>query len=133
MQPLQVRQNSFCLPVPLLRQSDFTYQHLPGLQVLLLEARDRIGGRSWSSNIDGSPYPFEMGGTWVHWGQAHVWREISRYSMRKDLEVSQDHSHGVNSHSLFMTNGVKTSLSHESEASLHSALVSLVLPALESL
>ncbi|KGQ03930.1 Monoamine oxidase N [Beauveria bassiana D1-5] len=31
-----------------------------GLRVLLLEARDRIGGRSWSSNIDG--YPYEMGG-----------------------------------------------------------------------
>ncbi|KAM3505970.1 hypothetical protein MY11210_007745 [Beauveria gryllotalpidicola] len=31
-----------------------------GLKVLLLEARDRIGGRSWSSNIDG--YPYEMGG-----------------------------------------------------------------------
>ncbi|KAL1636024.1 hypothetical protein SLS56_001376 [Neofusicoccum ribis] len=40
-----------------------------GLNVLLLEARDRIGGRSWSSNIGG--YPFEMGGTWVHWGQPH--------------------------------------------------------------
>ncbi|KAH0044741.1 monoamine oxidase N, partial [Aureobasidium melanogenum] len=35
---------------------------LSGLSVLLLEARDRIGGRSWSSNIEG--YPFEMGGTW---------------------------------------------------------------------
>ncbi|THY91357.1 monoamine oxidase N, partial [Aureobasidium pullulans] len=35
---------------------------LSGLKVLLLEARDRIGGRSWSSNIEG--YPFEMGGTW---------------------------------------------------------------------
>ncbi|KAN0091799.1 putative polyamine oxidase [Hyaloscypha variabilis] len=84
-----------------------------GLRVLLLEARDRIGGRSWSSNIDG--YPFEMGGTWVHWGQAHVWREISRYSMRKDLEISQNYSHGVNSHTLFTTNGEKHNLTHESE------------------
>lgn len=38
---------------------------LSGLKVLVLEARDRIGGRSRSSDIDG--YPFEMGGTWVHW------------------------------------------------------------------
>lgn len=37
-----------------------------GSKVLLIEARNRIGGRSWSSNIGG--YPFEMGGTWVHWG-----------------------------------------------------------------
>jgi hypothetical protein len=41
-----------------------------GLKVLLLEGRDRIGGRSWSSNIGG--YPFEMGGTWVHWGQSNT-------------------------------------------------------------
>ncbi|KAJ9645050.1 hypothetical protein H2199_003054 [Coniosporium tulheliwenetii] len=40
-----------------------------GLKVLLLEARDRIGGRSWSSNING--YSFEMGGTWVSWEQPH--------------------------------------------------------------
>lgn len=32
-----------------------------GQQVLLLEARDRIGGRTWSSDIGG--YPFELGGT----------------------------------------------------------------------
>jgi monoamine oxidase len=31
-----------------------------GHEVLLVEARDRIGGRTWSSNLDG--YPFEMGG-----------------------------------------------------------------------
>ncbi|KAL4912931.1 hypothetical protein BDW62DRAFT_206007 [Aspergillus aurantiobrunneus] len=61
---------------------------LAGLKVLLLEARDRIGGRSWSSDIGG--YPFEMGGTWVHWGQPHVWREISRYQMRNELEGSFD-------------------------------------------
>ncbi|RYP09168.1 hypothetical protein DL764_001439 [Monosporascus ibericus] len=34
-----------------------------GLDVLLLEARDRIGGRTWSSDIEG--YPYELGGTWA--------------------------------------------------------------------
>ncbi|KAF8864916.1 amine oxidase [Acephala macrosclerotiorum] len=86
---------------------------ISGLKVLLLEARDRIGGRSWSSNIGG--YPFEMGGTWVNWGQAHVWREISRYGMRKELEISQDYSHGVNHFSLFTAAGKITNLSHEEE------------------
>lgn len=82
---------------------------------MLLEARDRIGGRSWSSNIDG--YPFEMGGTWVHWGQAHVWREISRYDMRKELEISQDYSFGVNNFTLFNVPGEKTNISHHLEVS----------------
>lgn len=87
---------------------------LEGLKVLLLEGRDRIGGRSWSSNIGG--YPFEMGGTWVHWGQAHVWREISRYQMKNDLESSFDFSRGVNHFELNTPQGGFT-MSHEQEVS----------------
>jgi monoamine oxidase len=33
--------------------------------ILLLEARDRIGGRTWTANELGEE--IEMGGTWVHW------------------------------------------------------------------
>ena len=33
--------------------------------VLLLEARDRIGGRTFTANELGEEV--EMGGTWVHW------------------------------------------------------------------
>lgn len=35
------------------------------LSVLLIEARDRIGGRTWTAKAFGEE--FEMGGTWVHW------------------------------------------------------------------
>lgn len=73
---------------------------LEGLRVLLLEGRDRIGGRSWSSNIEG--YPFEMGGTWVHWGQANTWREMLRYNMMNEVERSFDFSNGVNHFELNM-------------------------------
>ncbi|KAH8678446.1 hypothetical protein BX600DRAFT_532349 [Xylariales sp. PMI_506] len=83
-----------------------------GLRVLLLEARDRIGGRSWSSNIGG--YPFEMGGTWVHWAQPHVWREISRYDLRTALESSFDFSRGVN-HFRFNTAAGSVTMSHDDE------------------
>lgn len=83
-----------------------------GFKVLLVEGRDRIGGRSWSSNIDG--YPFEMGGTWVHWGQPHVWREISRYQMRTELEESLDFSRGVN-HFQLRTDQTSITMSHEEE------------------
>lgn len=34
-------------------------------RVLLVEARDRIGGRTWTAKALGEA--FEMGGTWVHW------------------------------------------------------------------
>lgn len=83
-----------------------------GLKTLLIEGRDRIGGRSWSSNIDG--YPFEMGGTWVSWGQPHVWREISRYDMRHELELSYDFSQGVNCFAFGSATG-KRDMSHEDE------------------
>ncbi|KAI5196315.1 hypothetical protein AUEXF2481DRAFT_33866 [Aureobasidium subglaciale EXF-2481] len=88
---------------------------LSGLKVLLLEARDRIGGRSWSSNIEG--YPFEMGGTWVSWGQPHVWREISRYEMRDQLEISHDYSRGVNYFSLNSSSSSRN-MSHDDEDKL---------------
>lgn len=85
---------------------------IEGLRVLLLEGRDRIGGRSWSSNI--GDYPFEMGGTWVHWGQANVWREIARYQMTNDLVNSFDFSQGVN-HFEFNTAQGSVTMNHEIE------------------
>ena len=59
----------------------------PGHKVLLLEARDRIGGRTYTASIDAHLY--EMGGTWVHWSQPHVYREMSRYGLTSLLQ-----SHG---------------------------------------
>jgi len=83
-----------------------------GHQVLLLEARDRIGGRTWSSNIEG--YAFDMGGTWVHWNQPFVYREIARYNMQKELEISHDYSQGVNTYTLTTPNG-RTVMSRDEE------------------
>ena len=80
--------------------------------MLLIEARDRIGGRSWSSNIEG--YPYEMGGTWVYWGQPNVWREISRYGMQDELEISYDFSRGVNKYLLVTPEGTQK-FTHEEE------------------
>lgn len=47
-----------------------------GYRVLLLEARNRLGGRTFTANFNGRPV--DMGGTWVHWSQPHVWSEIRR-------------------------------------------------------
>lgn len=56
-----------------------------GARVVLLEARDRLGGRTWTKDSDLGHY-LEMGGTWVHWTQPHVWAEIGRYDL--DLVAS---------------------------------------------
>lgn len=48
-----------------------------GLETTIFEARDRIGGRAWTDTRMG--IPLEMGATWVHWYQPHIWSEITRY------------------------------------------------------
>lgn len=50
-----------------------------GHSVLVVEARDRIGGRTWTTERLGRT--LELGGTWVHWTQPHVWAEITRYGL----------------------------------------------------
>ena len=46
-----------------------------GLKPLVLEARDRIGGRTWTSDWDGQR--FERGGNYFHWFQPHLWTEVT--------------------------------------------------------
>jgi monoamine oxidase len=50
-----------------------------GRRVLVLEGRDRIGGRTWLAERMGMD--LELGGTWVHWTQPHVWAEMRRYAI----------------------------------------------------
>lgn len=50
-----------------------------GKDVIVLEARDRIGGRTWLEERMGKP--LELGGTWVHWTQPYVWAEMTRYGI----------------------------------------------------
>ena len=50
-----------------------------GRSVIVLEARDRIGGRTWTAERLG--FRLELGGTWVHWLQPHVWAELTRYDI----------------------------------------------------
>ena len=53
----------------------------------------------------------------MHWGQPHVWREISRYQMRNELEESFDFSRGVN-HFQLRTGQGDSIMSHDEEVSL---------------
>ena len=57
-----------------------------GRRTLLLEARDRLGGRTWSSRWNG--IPIEYGGAWVHWHQPHTFSELTRAGLT--VSVSDD-------------------------------------------
>jgi pseudooxynicotine oxidase len=64
---------------------------LRGCRVVLLEARDRLGGRTWSSDWDG--WPIEYGGAWVHWHQPHTFSEITRAGLATTLGPDAQRAH----------------------------------------
>lgn len=52
---------------------------LRGYSVVVLEGRERMGGRAYTSTFAGQS--IELGGTWVHQNQPHLWAEIERYGL----------------------------------------------------
>ncbi|MDT5018199.1 MAG: hypothetical protein QOD39_4359 [Mycobacterium sp.] len=57
---------------------------LRGFRTLVLEGRDRIGGRTHTTTLENGEVA-ELGGTYVHWSQPHLWSEITRYGLEDDL------------------------------------------------
>ena len=54
-----------------------------GKRVIVLEARDRLGGRTWTGTLAGTDVPVEWGGTWVHPGSPRAADDaIRRYRLR---------------------------------------------------
>lgn len=50
-----------------------------GLSVVVLEARDRVGGRTYLEKGLGDE--IELGGAYVHWTQPHVWHELQKHGI----------------------------------------------------
>ena len=50
-----------------------------GFKTVILEARNRLGGRTFTSEFEG--HKVELGGTWIHWSQPFVWAEKERYDL----------------------------------------------------
>ncbi|MFF7252593.1 flavin monoamine oxidase family protein [Streptomyces microflavus] len=59
-----------------------------GKRVLVLEARDRIGGRTWTGSFAG--HLVERGGTWVESTQPHLGAELTRYSLALEEDLPID-------------------------------------------
>ncbi|MGQ3383175.1 flavin monoamine oxidase family protein [Glutamicibacter sp. TV12E] len=53
-----------------------------GVDTIVLEARDRLGGRLYTEQRFGRY--LEYGGNWMHWTQPHVWAEVTRYGLEAD-------------------------------------------------
>ena len=54
-----------------------------GLKVVVLEARDRIGGRIWTKRIAGWPRPVELGAEFIHGGNPVLWSLMRQAGMEK--------------------------------------------------
>ena len=50
-----------------------------GLRTMVIEANDRLGGRTYTIEDDGCKV--ELGGTWIHWTQPFIWAEKERYGL----------------------------------------------------
>ena len=98
--------------------------HIEGFKVLLLDARDRIGGRAWTSVTEG--FPYEIGAAWFHWNQPHVLSQISRYGLQEELNVSFDLSGGVNKSNVnyeeLPQGPLATEVSHDEEDAMYEKL-----------
>ncbi|KAM3501685.1 hypothetical protein MY10362_005357 [Beauveria mimosiformis] len=86
-----------------------------GKTTLLLEARDRLGGRTWNATING--FNYEMGGTWIHWHMPHIYREVSYYGLHNDFIVTQNP--GSKEDYFTATTGTRQrNMSHDEEADI---------------
>ena len=52
-----------------------------GQRVVVLEARDRVGGRGWTSTFPGTDLAIELGGSWYTDEQREVAAEVERYGL----------------------------------------------------
>jgi monoamine oxidase len=56
--------------------------------VLLLEARDRLGGRAWCKPNGFNDVPLEMGGAWIDPRERYAWAEADRYRLERVKPVA---------------------------------------------
>ncbi|MEV4743881.1 NAD(P)/FAD-dependent oxidoreductase [Streptomyces sp. NPDC049555] len=59
-----------------------------GYRVTILEARGRIGGRTWTDTFAGQQV--EIGGTWVEATQPNIGRELQRYKLELETDEPLD-------------------------------------------
>ncbi len=68
-----------------------------GLSVIVLEARDRVGGRTWS--VGGLGQPFDMGGHWLHVAQSNplvpLAKELGLELVTSEPDKGQLHESGL--------------------------------------
>jgi monoamine oxidase len=60
------------------------------LSAIVVEARDRLGGRAWLKRDALNGYALEMGGAWFDPNETYAWAEIERYALPVSRGVVAD-------------------------------------------
>lgn len=61
--------------------------HDSGRSVTVLEARDRVGGRAWTS-YDLAAHPVELGAEYVHGENVTTWKYLERYGLHTNDQLT---------------------------------------------
>ena len=67
--------------------------HDAGCSVAVLEARDRVGGRAWTS-YDLAPHAVELGAEYVHGENVLTWKYLERYGLHTNDQLTVVNLHG---------------------------------------
>jgi monoamine oxidase len=76
--------------------------HDAGERILVLEARDRVGGRAWTS-YDLAPHPVELGAEFVHGENVTTWAYMKRYGLHANDQMTVINVRGWNNDRLLET------------------------------
>ncbi|MEM6324061.1 MAG: NAD(P)/FAD-dependent oxidoreductase [Pseudomonadota bacterium] len=98
-----------------------------GAQVLLLEGKDRLGGRAWTSDLNG--VPIELGGGYVHWSQPHLWAEVSRYNLAIVERPSYSSTNAMQKTRFLIDGVLQQDFTAEQTAAIKAAFKAFVAPA----
>jgi lysyl oxidase-like protein 2/3/4 len=74
-----------------------------------------VGGRTFSATFDGQEW--DIGGTWMHWTQPHVFSEIHRYGLVEKLKMTKPANQKNAYLTLRLNDGRTVKLTDEEEVS----------------
>ncbi|KAE8147902.1 FAD/NAD(P)-binding domain-containing protein [Aspergillus avenaceus] len=89
-----------------------------GHSVLMLEARDRVGGRTYTVESDGLLY--EMGGTWVTHHMGYLFQEMTRYKLDRDHILTHHPEYENNYYTINVPGATPRKVSHEEAGAITS-------------
>lgn len=100
-----------------------------GYSTCILEAKDRIGGRAWSSEF--ADTGIELGGGYVYWTQPHIFAEITRYGLSLIERPYYASTNMMRKTRLLMDGKVRDGFSSEESQGIARAFADFVAPAKE--